>query len=226
MKKKHYLYIMLAALLLLLAACADEPSANKPSGGAFDSKTVVVNNYKPGEKDLATPTPTQSALPTPTDGIAPTQGGNDPGNNDHVKGTFSASDMKITLDGVFLQPGMDFKPYIDSMATAPRIEEGMACIDDGYDTNYYYGELYAVYTLAGGSKQLIYDIYVTGKGYSDSCGVKVGTTTRAEVNAIYGTPTKVNPAADKYEISNEEYMSFEYEDDIVTAIDICKMNVK
>ena len=221
MKKKSLFTIAVLSTVLLLAACGN--ISGKNGGPGADSKQVVISTI---HKNPNTPTPTTdpdlTGNPEPTGDIpTPTQPA-----KQHTAGTFSAADMQITLDGVHLECGMDFLPFVDSMAMKPEIIEGMACLDDGKDTNYVYGRLYSIFTLAGENKQVIYDIYVTGSNYTDDCGVRIGTTKRSEVNAIYGEPSKVNPSSDKYEISNDVYMSFEYEDDIVTAIDICNMNVK
>ncbi len=231
-KNRKILCIVIILTMIMLAGCSVSTAPIKQSvkASAYKSQTVVINTLKhdnrPEEEKqeiiTVTPDPKQKTESAEDEHeTAPT-----PVEKEHVAGTFSADDMFITLDGVRLNCGMDFLPYIDKMITEPDIAEGMACLDGGYDTNYYYDDLYSIYTLAGVNRQVIYDIYVTGTGYSNYCGVTIGTTTRAEIKEIYGEPTKVNPTSDRYEISEEEYLCFEYEDDVVFAIDICKMDVK
>ncbi len=142
-----------------------------------------------------------------------------------IKGEFTAEDMVFTYDGTELRPGMDFSELFDKLGLEVTVKQGQACLDGGFDTNYYY-DIFSVYTIASGGKQLIYDIYVNGAGLTDRRGTVIGKTTREEVTDIYGEPDKVNPTSDVYMVSEDEYLSIEYTDEIVTAIDICNMTVK
>ena len=137
--------------------------------------------------------------------------------NKPADGSFSEADLYVTLNGNRLTGGDDFLPYVDKMGKKARIEEGQACLEGGYDTNYYYDSDLTVYTIAKDGKQLIYDIYITGEAFPNDRGVTVGKTTREEVGRLYGTPSSEHPAADDY-VNGKNTLSFEYENDVVSGI--------
>ena len=147
------------------------------------------------------------------------------GESQNSSGSIQASDFTVSLNGNKLSCGDDFLPFADKMGTAARIEEGQACLEGGYDTNYYYGDSLAVYTIAKGGKQLIYDIYITGSAYPTAKGVKVGTTTKEEVGKLYGEPSSTLPAADRY-VSGTKTLSVEYKGGVVSGIDISDSSVE
>ncbi len=140
-------------------------------------------------------------------------------------GSVSASDFTVSLNGNKLSCGDDFLPFVDKMGIIAKIEEGQACLEGGYDTNYYYSDVLAVYTIAKDGKQLIYDIYITGSDYPSAKGVKTGTTTKDEVRSLYGEPSSTLPAADKYELGTKT-LSLEYKGGVVSGIDISDSSVK
>lgn len=136
-------------------------------------------------------------------------------------GTFGASDAALTVAGVTLEIGTDFLPYISELGEAPVIMEGQACLEGGYDTNYYYGDELAVYTYAKDGKQIIYNIYITGSRYALNKGAQVGVTTREGLAELYGEPTSSFPAAEVYALAGTDIrVSFQFENDLLSAIDI------
>lgn len=136
-------------------------------------------------------------------------------------GTFTESDLSITINGVRLSIGDDFLPNVDVIGDA-EIVEGQACLGGGYDTNYYYGgEDLVVYTLAQDGKQIIYDIYISSADYATDKGARVGETTRDKLFELYGEPMGSLPVAEEYSIDGSDVIvSFKFEDDILAAIDI------
>lgn len=143
----------------------------------------------------------------------------------------AATDAPVSLDTVAIKAGSvtikideDFLPNVDAVGEA-TIEEGQACLDGGFDTNYYYGgEELVVYTVASSGQQLIYDIYVTGSQYETVAGAKVGTSTRADVETIYGAPTSTVGNSNVYEITGTTIQAqFEFDaNDVLTSIDVLK----
>ncbi len=212
MKKKKYIWTCLV-LAAVLCACGREPGIYVPTDAPKGPGTVVINTKDKTDQNYDIPEPTKD--PSDPGNLTPTP----TGTINRENGTFGAADMNIAINGITLQCGIDFLPFVDKFGLEPVIAQGQACLDNGFDTNYYYGDLFTVYTLAVDDKQSIFDIYVTGKGYGDGRGIVIGTTTRDKVHEIYGEPSKVNPTADKYSVSDTEYMTVEYEDDIVSAID-------
>lgn len=136
-------------------------------------------------------------------------------------GTFGASDAMLTAAGISLEIGADFLPYVNELGEAPVIMEGQACLEGGYDTNYYYGDELAIYTYAKDGKQIIYDIYITGSRYVLNKGAQVGVTTRERLSELYGEPTNSFPAAEVYALAGTDIrVSFQFENDVLSAIDI------
>lgn len=143
-----------------------------------------------------------------------------------LEGSFEAGDCGIEIKGVFLEVGMDFLPYINTVGSNVEIVEGQACLDGGYDTNYYYGSDLAVYTYASGGKQIIYDIYVTGSSYTTAKGARIGTTTKDEIIASYGEPSGEAAAAYRYSLSGSStVVTFSFSGDVLKSVDILDTSV-
>ena len=135
-------------------------------------------------------------------------------------GSISADDAYLELAGTSLTTGDDFKPYINSVGD-PRTEEGQACLEGGYDTNYYYGDDLAVYTYARDGKQVIYDIYIASSSYSTPKGIKPGVSSKDDVRAAYGEPDRSMPASDIYNIpGGSKVLTVSYSGDSVESVDI------
>lgn len=137
-------------------------------------------------------------------------------------GSFAASDLDITVNGVKLVIGEDFLPNVDKVGDA-EVVEGQACLDGGFDTNYYYGgEDLVVYTLAQSGKQIIYDIYITSPDYATGKGATVGTTTKDDLYEMYGEATTSTGATLKYSVAGSEIsMDFSFgSDGVLESIDI------
>lgn len=236
--------VMMSALILGTAGCGSE---DKTSQSTAAKDTVAISTVSTASTESTVTGNTDDDQPQivgvgekPSEGTAASVSAPDqdvstveepdteePGDETPAAaadGSISGSDMSINIEGNSISVGDDFLSYIDNMGgKTARAEEGQACIDGGYDTNYYYDSVgLAVYTLAQGGKQVIYDIYITGGSYSTAKGVTVGTTTKEQVHALYGEPDTQRPASDTYTVSGYGSLSFEYMDDVVSAIDFAQ----
>ena len=206
------------------ASSNTESSSSEPkkeSSADEDQPEIIDVGGKPGESsaDSAEKESSSSAESVKKESSKESSSDSAP-----ADGSFSAKDMSVTLNGNKLSCGDDFLPYVDKMGIVAKIEEGQACLEGGFDTNYYYGKELAVYTVAKGGKQLIYDIYITGSKFPDNKGVTVGKTTRDEVHKLYGEPTETLPGADEY-ISGKKMLSFEFENEVVSGISFSDTSV-
>ncbi len=142
-----------------------------------------------------------------------------------ANGKFEEGDCQIDINDVSITVGMDFTPYIDKLGEH-ETEEGQACLEGGYDTNYYYGDDFAVYTYASGGKQIVYDIFVKSGKYTTAKGAQVGKTTRDEITAMYGEPSGGAVSTMDYSIDGSNIVvSFTFDDDILESIDIIDESV-
>jgi hypothetical protein len=133
--------------------------------------------------------------------------------------------MVITVNSIDIKTGIDFTSYINKVGSNVNIEEGQACLEGGFDTNYYYGDTLSVYTIASGGKQIVYDVYTTTTGYSTAKGIKIGTSTQDDVYKAYGDPSSSHPTNDVYTVGDIS-LTFEYEGDVVSGIDVCDTSIE
>ena len=147
--------MILLLAVCLLVGCAKEQKTKEEELPQVRIETNMTY-VKDTEKDTAVPTKPGNAI-TPFPSVA--------------DGTVAASEAVLIAEGISLEIGEDFLPYVNELGEAPVIMEGQACLEGGYDTNYYYGEELAIYTYAKDGKQIIYDIYITGSRtkHSFSC---------------------------------------------------------
>lgn len=154
------------------------------------------------------------------------EGGSAPESAESVNPNYlSLNDAGIVASGVSLFVGDDFKANIDKVGEA-EIEEGQACLDDGFDTNYYYGgDDLTVYTYAEDGKQIIYDIFVQSKDYATVKGITIGNT-KDDVIAAYGDPNESSNVSLKYYVETEKtVLSFDFKSDgTVKDIDLLRNN--
>ncbi len=215
---KRFLVLMVM-MLLVLCACGNDEQKEEP---ADDAGNVNIDTDS-GSTDVES-TPTEAPTATPTKGPDKVDGpiaGPGPNGGTDKEGTFTKDDLGITIADVLLTPGMDFTPYVDVVGEDPEILEGQACLEGGYDTNYYYGmQDLIVYTYAKDGMQIIYNISVASEAYPNDRGVKVGVTTRDEVIEIYGEPTESLNLIDHYKVDGSTVqMSIVYDGDVVDYID-------
>ena len=229
--KKNCLTILAIMLLAsaMLTSCAGDGDEKKDSGTSAETTGSSVH-IDVGTSEDTTAEPAGSETPADTTASAPDET-TAPEKTDPPteSGTFTADDCTVTVAGVKLSIGMDFAPHIDTLGGAlgaPEIVEGQACLDGGYDTNYYYGDSIAVYTLAQDGKQVIYDIYITGTELATDKGARVGETTKDKLVELYGEPTDSAKTIVSYRLDGAAVsVSFEFESDVLVSIDILNEEV-
>lgn len=224
-----------AALLLTLplVSCAEENGETKETSSAQSGETNVEINI--GKETETTPSDGGTTAPESEDATEPAETAAETEAETAAEaettssvelGKFTESDLGITVNGVRLEIGEDFLPYVDVLGKA-EIVEGQACLGGGYDTNYYYGgEDLVVYTLAKDGKQIIYDIYLSSADYATDKGARVGETTREQLAELYGEATNSYPVSEEYGVDGSDVVvSFSFEEDVLTGIDILDSGV-
>lgn len=221
MKKK----LLLAAILacVSMTACGNtlspsEAAARGVAPAGQEKAAVEAENTAETEGDAEVATTDEAGEETAEVilNADPSQTGNQVG--------LSLDDLAVTAGDVVIKIDADFAPDIDKVGTA-TIEEGQACLEGGYDTNYYYGgEALVVYTLAKAGQQLVYDIYVSDAQYTTVKGATVGTSTKDDVKAMYGTPSEIVGNSFIYSLDGGVVTAqFEFDNsDLLKTIDILK----
>lgn len=223
MKRYTKLSLCLIPCLLLCACSAAPGETAAPLTTAAPIDIVVTTaEVKPAEKTTAAETaaPTAEALTEAPETRAAAV--------NEEKG-FGASDLNLELDGVILTAGTDFTPFAEKIfGGKPEITQGQACIGGGFDKNFSYENgAVTVYTLGGGDRQRIYDIYITLPGYATAEGAVIGTTSRQEVLAMYGTPAFSAGAAERYALPGDtRELSFSFSNNILKGIDLTDSSLR
>lgn len=136
-------------------------------------------------------------------------------------GEFDESDYMISLNGVTVALGDDFAVNSEKVGT-PRIEKSKACLESGYDTDYYYDDdQLVVFTLVDNSKQIVFNIEIHDDKYTTTKGAKIGESSKDDIYEMYGMPTDYSGAVFKYELEDKQY-SLEFgfdESGILDSID-------
>lgn len=209
--KKKFFPVMLVLSFLTFAGCSSKQTAPVEYEGNSDNTPEVVEVIS-DEKNDEQPVVIESGVaPTAVTSINPNY--------------LSLNDAGIVAEGISLFVGDDFKANIEKVGEA-EIEEGQACLDDGFDTNYYYGDdALTVYTYASDGQQIIYDIFVQSKDYATVKGIAVGNT-KDDVIAAYGDPNESSNVSFKYYVENEKtVLSFDFNSDgTVKDFDLLRNN--
>lgn len=218
--KKNLMKILLAVLMtsLILTSCSDGDGEGTTMSTTPDTVEHINVGGNTGDTKETTGEPEATETQASTDETSGEASDTLP---EGVElGTFTEDDCTVTIAGVTLSIGMDFLPHINAFGE-PRIEEGQACLDGGYDTNYYYGDSLSVYTYAKDGKQVIYDIYITGAEYKTGKGATVGVTTKDTIAALYGEPTDSFMTTMVYSLPGSDVeVSFTFSGDVLESIDI------
>lgn len=147
--------------------------------------------------------------------------------DDLVAGSFDEKDFTITLNGVEVSLASDFLDKVDKVGKA-REEKSKACLESGYDTDYYYdNDDLVIYTIVDGGKQIVFNIEIHSDKYPTSKGAKVGVTTRDDLYEMYGMPTDHGAAMFSYALKEKEYsLNFNFDGDgKLESIDIVDNSV-
>lgn len=206
---RKFIYIIAIGLAMTgLVACTTNTNSNVD----VEEEVIPIEDQVDDKEDIQ---------PVVVNGAAP-----DAVDKDINPNFTSLNDAAIIANGITLKIGDDFKPNIEKVGDAD-IEEGQACLDEGYDTNYYYnGEDLVVYTYAGEGKQVIYDIYVTSADYKTAKGAQIGTSTMEDIESLYGEANEVVGKSYNYFVESEAtVLSFIFdESQVLTTIDVVKAN--
>lgn len=101
-----------------------------------------------------------------------------------AKGSFSASDLKITINSKSYGLLEDAKPLIKVLGKY-ELSETISCAYDGMDRLYRFKGVDISTLPIKKGKDMIDEIIVTGKAYSTSKGIKVGDS-KADIVGKYG----------------------------------------
>lgn len=142
-------------------------------------------------------------------------------------GQFDTSDFTIKLNGEEVALATDYLGKAEKVGQA-REEKSKACLEAGYDIDYYYDDdSLVVYTLVSDEKQIVFNIEIRSDKYPTTKGATVGKTTRDDLYEMYGMPNDYGAAMFAYMVEGSEFrMNFNFNDDgVVESIDIVDNSV-
>lgn len=221
MKKKLVLATIMTCLLVTACGNTMSPSEAAKAGVAPTGAATEENAETSADANTESSVTEENAdTPSVTLGVDPGAAASE---DSSAVAAFAikAGNVEIKLDD-------DFVPNIDAVGEA-TIEEGQACLEGGFDTNYYYGgEELVVYTVAKSGKQVIYDIYISSDKYETVKGAKIGTSTKEDVQAIYGEPTSFVGNSYIYALgSDAKQAQLEFDDNgVLKSIDVLNKEVE
>lgn len=147
------------------------------------------------------------------------QDNNNNDNNNGDNGNNSQPDepqqkeVKFNIDHLL----SDAKGLIADLGTPVYEGGGAACLKNGHDSKIYQYDGLEIQCYVDGDKEYIFQINITGGDYQTDKGIKVGST-RADVEAAYGTGTESGKMIIYSSGSNE--MDIQYNDNGDTVISI------
>lgn len=147
--------------------------------------------------------------------------------DDLEPGQFDISDFTIKLNGEEVALATDYLGKAEKVGQA-REEKSKACLEAGYDIDYYYDDdSLVVYTLVSDEKQIVFNIEIRSDKYPTTKGATVGKTTRDDLYEMYGMPNDYGAAMFAYMVEGSEFrMNFNFNDDgVVESIDIVDNSV-
>ncbi|MCR5848359.1 MAG: hypothetical protein K6G75_09620 [Lachnospiraceae bacterium] len=211
--KRRFITIFAVVSFSFLFACSNGNEVKQER-----NTSVSVNETVPeAEEEIAetdTDKPILDAVPTESK----------LGSGDSYLDAFKAG---IVLDNMMtINIGDDFTSTAEKIGEY-EAEEGQACLDDGYDTNYYYGdEDLIVYTYAGNGKQIVYGIYASKPGYKTSDKIEIGTTVKDDIYELYGDANESFGTTWVYYVTDKDTkLSIEFDkNDTVKSIYVNKDN--
>lgn len=120
-------------------------------------------------------------------------------------GSFDESDYRVLINSVDVGLGDDFLQCYEKIGT-PKIEKSKACLEQGYDIDYYYDDDKLVFfTMVKDSKQLIFNIEIRSDRYFTTKGARIGRSTKDNIYELYGMPTDYSGTMFKYVLKDKQY---------------------
>jgi len=145
----------------------NEPDYDEPEyGGQYDDPAQTHENTP---SDVPENTPVQTPAQT--------------------VGTFSNSDLSFSGSSLL----GDASGIISSMGAASSIDEAPSCLSNGADVKVYHYPGLDVSCYIDGGSEIVYEISISGSGYSTPKGISVGSS-RNDVIAAYGEDSGGNEA--------------------------------
>lgn len=136
-------------------------------------------------------------------------------------GSFDESDYKLVVDEIEINLGEDFLEKQEKVGKA-RIEKSKACLESGYDIDYFYNnDKLVVYTVVKDSKQIVFNIEIRDDKCTTSKGAKIGETTKDNIYEMYGMPSDHSGKIFKYILSDKKFsLEFSFDENgILDGID-------
>lgn len=210
-KMKTILFLSLMSVFAFTVACASE----NESTPVQENNTVIEESVK--EKVIPAEEEEETEEAPILDIDISKVGDNNGDYLDPEKARLVINDGDITI-GL----GDDFTDSYTEIGD-PEIEEGQACLDEGYDTNYYYNkEELIVYTHAKGGRQIINGIFASQKGIKTADGIEISVTKKDDVFEKYGDANQTFGSTWTYLIGDgKSRLSFTFDKkEILTGIDL------
>lgn len=154
---------------------------NTTDSAAESTQTTAVTT--PETKQTETQAPTKDSVNETQKTETETVKKEDNAVNSAV-GSFSSSDMAVTINGVTLRPNTAWSNYSSSFGAPDNTTQAPSCHFDGMDNIYEYNG-FSIYTYRNNGEDYIYDIEITSKSIPTAKGIRTGSS-ESDVIAAYG----------------------------------------
>lgn len=177
-------------------AKTEETKTTKPATTATAAAKTDGNNENENRETTAKQTetavkPTEAATKKPETTAKPETPRPEPGPDPTTQppttaasGSFGASDIKCTVNGVTVTPGTKWSLYEESLGAPDSTEQAPSCHFDGMDVIYGY-DGFKIYTYQNDGESYVYDVEVSSPSIKSDKGVGVGSSAD-DVIAAYG----------------------------------------
>lgn len=178
-------------------AAADESTEPSVTSAANEESTVPAEQgYVAGANETS-----QDDTPAETPEETPAEAPQEEPQTEAPAGSFSSSDMYFNGSTVLMDAGS----LVSSLGSPSGVEEAPSCLNNGCDIKIYRYSGINVYTYIDGGSEIIYEIEITGSGYSTGKGLSVGMSL-SDAEALYGVGTDVGGGMYCYYDTGTTYM--------------------